>query len=590
MQLDTLAGMDIASLANTHQILSNMDARTETILSASELTEASFVELTAIYDNLAYVFLYLESNEQFVDYRPLLPFRDGFFRNDERDRRLLAMCERLCCTDLDIEQCRRAFVAHLVGKATADRGRAAELEELQERAKQIVLAGQQDQLAFLARLGADTSSGSADGAAYTVLSATADAARRTKLARALTALRDKRLEPLLETVDRMVTARRHLSREAGFPTVLAQTMRRCRVSVEVARGLVEDYLSLAIEEHVSLESEVRAAVGDVDPAVDHFGYYVRGLQRGRTVPLFDLDRCLNFIQVVVARVFGVRMRQLPDTGPHHLAFSVSQDDEVLGYVNFDLWDAGRGRAANATSGIRNRLDWGGMVQLPIAYVSCRFHRRPDGRDMITFQNVHSLFHEIGHAINHVLIRKRLPTLSGLNYLPLERIEDLSMWTEKWVYHPDFVDHLQLSADERDGVEFCQRVKVLEYRRTHVDRAVTAALDFAVHGATDGGLRTAYDDLDARFGISRYCSLGDFPVYFARPMINANPGTTFAYTRGAAASAEVFAPMLHQRLDDLSPAQFADTFTACFDFDAPSSSPDLRAIVAFYEDVLRRPAS
>ncbi|WP_069812838.1 M3 family metallopeptidase [Streptomyces sp. TP-A0874] len=567
-----------------------MKERLDAIVAEDRLTQAAFVELAAIYDNAAYVFLYLESNEQHVDYRALLPYRTAFFKNDVLDGRLRALCAQLNCEDPELEECRRAYVAHLDGKLTADPGRAEELEKLQEHVKEIARAGDRDQLALLGRLGLDISSGSARSIAYSVISATGDASRRAKLAGAMTTLRDKRLGALLETTDRMVAVRREDSRHRGFATPLDETMRRCSLSVEAARGLVDDYLVGAIEEHRALEAEIREVVGEVAAPMDHFGHYLRKLQGDLPVPLFDLQDCLGFVRRVAERVFGLTMSQLPDNGSQVLTVVVSRGEQVVGYINFDLWDAGRNRAANSTSGIRNRVDWGDIVQLPIAYVSCRFHRQPDGRDRITFQNVHSLFHETGHALNHLLVSKRLPTVSGLDYLPLERIEDLSMWHERWVYHPDFVDHLDLSADERAGMEFCQRAKILEYQRTHVERAVTAALDFGVHGAEEGGLRAEFDRLDERFDISRYCSLGDYPVYFSWPMINANPGASFVYTRSAAASAEAFAPVLGRRLDDLDPAEFEGRFAACFDYDLPSGTPDIRSIFTSYRDLLGKPIS
>ncbi|MFE0421350.1 M3 family metallopeptidase [Streptomyces sp. NPDC058953] len=589
MEVEALTSLNQSGLAETQKILEGAKKRLGEILDERRLTEESFVELAAIYNNVAYVFLYLESNEQHIDYQWLLPYRDAFFKDPGLDGTLLALCERLHCEDSAIDECRRAYVEHLSVKITADHVGAAELEQLQEQAKSIVEAGRRDQLTFLSRLGINTDAGTADTIGYTVISATPDATRRSKLAGALTSLRDKRLTPLVETVDLMIGIRREASRKKGAESVLAHTMRRCAISEPAARQIVDAYVLGAIEEHRSLESDIRLAIGDVDAPMEHFGHYVRTLQGNLKVPLFDLRACLDFIYEVTERVFGLSMRRLPDTGSDVWTVVVSRGDKTIGYINFDLWDSGRNRTANTTSGIRNRVDWGSIVQLPIAYISCRFHRNPDGRELITFQNVHSLFHEVGHALNHILIHKQLPTISGLDYLPLERIEDLSMWTEKWVYHPDFVDHLRLSDEEREGMRFCQRVKILEYRRNHVDRAVTAALDFEVHGAATGGLREAFARLDERFGISRYCSLGDFPLYFAWPMINANPGATFAYTRSAAESAEAFAPILGRRLADLEPRDFDGVFTACLDFDEPSSSPDIGSVFTFYDDTLWRPA-
>jgi oligopeptidase A len=143
--------------------------------------------------------------------------------------------------------------------------------------------------------------------------------------------------------------------------------------------------------------------------------------------------------------------------------------------------------------------------------------------------------------------------------------------------------LSLSSEGSEALTLSQYIKMLEYRRTHVDRAVTAALDFYVHHRDSSGLEKSFDVLDEQLGISRYCSLGDFPAYFIWPMLQANPGANFAYLWGAGDSAEKFAPLMEKTFEDMpSPAEIRAMFSACFDFNEPSIEPDSRAIFSFYE--------
>jgi oligopeptidase A len=161
-----------------------------------------------------------------------------------------------------------------------------------------------------------------------------------------------------------------------------------------------------------------------------------------------------------------------------------------------------------------------------------------------------------------------------------------MWFEKWIYHPQFAASLSLTPEEREGLILCQRIKALEYKRTHVERAITAALDFEVHRRTNSGLKDSFRRMDERFAISRYCSLGDFPVYFTWPMFQANPGANFAYLWGAADSAEKFMPFMQQRIEEISsPAEVRASFSSCFDFDEPSTEPDSQAVFEFYDSLL-----
>lgn len=587
MPVDLPAVPDYESLDQTDAALDAMMTRLRALLDQDALSEDAFVEVCAIHNNVAYIFLYLESNEAHVNYERLLPWRDKFHRDPEVDAALLDRLLTLRCVHADTEEARTAYVAHLRAKlAAAPEDSDDDVHErLLGEAKDILDGIRHDGAMLLQRIGS-TSRANPSATFYKLVSSTNSAATRTKLSRVWRATRDRRLGDLTSVVDRMVEARRRESRERGAESVLAVTLRRCRVSEDAARRLVERYLISSLEHQERLDSEVLAATGAPDNAMDHFGHYVRALQAGRGVPLFPVEGCLSFVRHVAQSLFGLTFTEAPArSNPHVLAFDVELDGRLIGHVNLDLWETdARRRAANTTKGIRNRTEWHGIVQRPVAHVSCRFRRTEDGANRITFQNVHSLFHEFGHAVNHLLIRKRLPTQSGLEYLPLERLEDLSMWFEKWVYHPQFADHLDLSPTESDGLRLCQDVKRLEYRRSHVDRAVTAALDFELHRRPEGGIEDVFRRLDERYGIAAHCSLGDFPPYFTWPMFRANPGANFAYVWGAGTSAQLFAPFLRTAVGDAGgPADLRETFLPCFEFDRPSTEPDSAAIFAFYED-------
>lgn len=586
MTADPTTAPHYESLADTDEALASMMRRLRAILDEPALTEATFVETAAIFDNVSYLFLYLESNEAHVTYDSLLPWRDAFHQNPGLDAELLERLRSLRCAEPDAEESRLAYVRHLEDKKRQqDHATPAALEELQAEAKSVLARIQADQAGLLGRLGVAGGVARPAAAFYRLVSETKSAATRTKLTRAWDATRDRRLPELIRTVDQMVALRWKRSTALGFDSVLAQTFTRCRVSEETASAYLDRHLTRAVDSHAGLEDEIRAALGPVARPTDHFGHYLRELVGGRRTPLLVLEECLDFAFLVADKVFGLAISLAPASSPHVRTVDVALDGEEIGRITFDLWDIGpTPRSANYTLGIRNRTDWAGVVQRPVAYVSCRFQRSADGASRITFQNAHSLFHEFGHALNHLLIRKRLPNQSGLEYLPLERLEDLSMWFEKWVYHGQFADSLSLKPDEREGLALSRRVKMLEYRRTHVDRAVTAALDFAVHALPDTGIEDAFARLDERRRISQFCGLGDFPGYFTWPMLQANPGANFSYLWGAARSAAQFAPFIGQRLADVPPpAKNRARFSACFDYDEPSTAPDGSATFTFYDE-------
>jgi oligopeptidase A len=174
----------------------------------------------------------------------------------------------------------------------------------------------------------------------------------------------------------------------------------------------------------------------------------------------------------------------------------------------------------------------------------------------------------------------------LDYLPVERLEDLSSWFEKWVFHPDLATHLFLSSQDKEGLAQCQHVKMLEFHRTNLERAVAAALDFDIHMRSEGGLRDSFEELKEQFAISDHCFLGDLLGHFTKPMVRANPGASFVYLWGASYGAQNFAPFSNLRLGDIQPSkQFDGRFSSCFDPEEPSTEPSMQAVFDFYSMVL-----
>ncbi|ORT50884.1 hypothetical protein KBI5_12535 [Frankia sp. KB5] len=584
MTFDRIGEWDQESLADTECHLHSMMERLRAILAMPTLTAAIFVEIAAIYNNVAYIFLYLESNEAHVRYDELLPWRAAFFDDADLTEALVRSIEGFRCDDLSLEASRQNYLAHLRRPSRHDNLIAARAAELQTAAKAVLQDIRTDQTALLRSLGIDPGSGDPVATFYRLSSRTEKVAVRAKLGLIWEKVRDRRLDDLTDLIDQQVILRRQSSAAVGYPSVLARTLELCRVSEADAVRFTDRCVHGAMASHRALEEEIRKLTGAIDRPIDHFGNYVHRLTGGRRAPLFRLDGCLAFLAEVGRAAFGLDFVRLPTRSPHVIAFGVTEGGHDVGAINFDLWHSGK-RSSNRTTGIRNRLDYAGVVQRPVAYVSCRFDGGREG-GLITFQNVHSLFHEFGHALNHLLIVTRLPDRSGLEYLPLERLENLSMWFEKWAFHPELAEAFALDATAREGLILCQQVKGLEYRRTHLERAVTAALDLEVHRHSTASLAEVYPELQERYGLANHCTLGDFLSSFTWPMFQAHPGANFAYLWGAADSARRFSPVMTTSVAAVGPPhEVRRQFRSCFNFDEPSDEPDSGAIYEFYEKIV-----
>jgi oligopeptidase A len=561
--------------------LTDLIARIDAISGQSSLSRHEFVELTALYNNASYILLYLESNAQHITVDFLDRHRAALARAPERNRRLRELVGALRFEEHEHEASRRAFLEHLACDSDGDECEdAAELSALRARAGEVLRALTGDSTNLLVRLGATLGSTSPDAAFYVVLSRTGTAAARAKLAESRAQIARRWAPELATVIDEMTAVRHRQSARRGLASPATETLMRSRLTPADVQRFTHAALARARSEHQALHDmlEHRYGPGGVNA---HFGFHVEKVRGSRAIPAVPLQTCIDFAFDIASTLFGLEAERVQGTRGPVISYDLTKSGNTLGRINFDLWGLSSSRTSNTMVGLRNGADRFGVRQKPVAHVSCRFKSFPGRPDTINFQNAHSLLHEFGHALNHLLVTPRMPNLSGLEHLPLERLEILSMWFERWVFHHDFEIRLGLGQETGGDFQICREIKRLEYVRTHLQRSVLAALDFELN-AGSCGIKGAYAALDAKFHLSELCELHEVLPSFVLPMMMANPGGYFAYVWGAAASAERFQRLHGLSLDALRArgtitAEFAD----CFDFDAPSREPSLEALFRFY---------
>lgn len=550
------------------------------------LHQNDLVEITAIYNNIAYLFLYLEANSESTKYESLIPWRRAFHEDEALRARILGRIRQLQCADPEAEESRRSYLQQLENHdRVTDPAFDARSAELLAQAKEVISELRATESALLARIGAGSERGRPVTVLYRLLAATAQGSTREKLQGAWRLVRHRPLRALEALVDEMVAERRERSKRQGYDSVADEAFAKASVQRPTVERFLGSYLDAALHSHDELASEIGVAHGcDLAP---HFPRYLGTITDPGPAPTFDLHRCLDYIFRVSHVLLGLECSVVDeDRSSSSFVVDVLRGARRVGRIHLALWNAAHGGPGNHTHGLRNRTDWFGLTQVPVAHVFCGFGTARDGG--ITFQNVHSLFHEFGHAINHILVRKRISNRAGLEYLPLERLEFLSMWYERWSYHPELAT-TAIGPDANRRVAACRRTKSLEFERTFLERGVVSALDLELHTSHEGGIRDAFERILARHRLLERVHLDDILEYFTWPMFQAHPGANFTYLWGAAFSAELFVPHMNRPIDGGPSQATASGLASCFDFEHPSPSPSFVGLFRFYRELSRAPS-
>ncbi len=131
----------------------------------------------------------------------------------------------------------------------------------------------------------------------------------------------------------------------------------------------------------------------------------------------------------------------------------------------------------------------GALQLPMAVLVCN-QSVPVGRQppVMRFQEVNTLFHEFGHALQHMLTTVEEPEASGVNGIEWDAIEIASQFMENWCYDRPTLKGLSSHAETGEPLPDALFDKLVAAKNYRAATAICRQLFFA---ATDMDLYARY---------------------------------------------------------------------------------------------------
>ncbi|MDQ1830656.1 M3 family metallopeptidase [Massilia scottii] len=152
---------------------------------------------------------------------------------------------------------------------------------------------------------------------------------------------------------------------------------------------------------------------------------------------------------LVQSLFSVRI--LPDTAaawhPDVRFFRIERDGKLVGQFYLDLYArSGKGGGAWMDDARGRRLQTGGTLQTPVAYLTCNFTppATVDGQlqpSLFTHDEVTTLFHEFGHGLHHMLTQVDEIAVSGISGVEWDAVELPSQFMENFCWEWEVLQHM-----------------------------------------------------------------------------------------------------------------------------------------------------
>jgi len=159
---------------------------------------------------------------------------------------------------------------------------------------------------------------------------------------------------------------------------------------------------------------------------------------------FPEHKVIDGLFGVISRLFGVTIApdQAPVWHPDVRFFRIEKNGQLIGQFYLDVYARpGKGQGAWMDDARGRRLTTGGIVQTPIAYLTCNFTppAEVDGKlqpSLFTHDEVTTLFHEFGHGLHHMLTEVDELSVSGISGVEWDAVELPSQFMENFCWEWD----------------------------------------------------------------------------------------------------------------------------------------------------------
>lgn len=140
------------------------------------------------------------------------------------------------------------------------------------------------------------------------------------------------------------------------------------------------------------------------------------------------------------------------------------NQQLIGHFYLDLYARDNKQEGAWMNGVRHRFIFQHVLQKPVAYIVCNF-ARPIGNQpaLLTHIDVKTLFHEMGHALHHLLTKVNELGLSGIEGVEWDAVELPSQLMENFCWEWDVLQNISEHIEHKAPLPLFLYQKMLKER-------------------------------------------------------------------------------------------------------------------------------
>ncbi|MBC8115346.1 MAG: M3 family metallopeptidase [Candidatus Saccharimonas sp.] len=253
-------------------------------------------------------------------------------------------------------------------------------------------------------------------------------------------------------ITRILTLRQEKARLLGYRNFAEVSLaRKMAPSVEAVRQMFTQLRDAswgaAVRDLDDIQS-IKTSRGDASPLeVWDVAFWAERLREERYAytdaelrPYFPFEKVLDGLFQLLGRLFGITIRQQGGVSVWHPDVRFyrvyDEDDSHIASFYLDPFSRPENKRGGAwmDDGL-GRRKFGDQTQIPVAHLVC--NQTPplaDTPSLMSFREVETLFHEMGHGLQHMLTEVDHADAAGINGVEWDAVELPSQFMENWCYH------------------------------------------------------------------------------------------------------------------------------------------------------------
>ena len=167
-------------------------------------------------------------------------------------------------------------------------------------------------------------------------------------------------------------------------------------------------------------------------------------------------------------------------------YDVFKNNKEHSRVYFDLESRDDKRGGAWMNNSDTGYEWNGIKKIPVAYVTCNFTpSTADIPSLLTHSEVLTLWHEMGHILQHICSEVKDPIFSGINGVEWDAVEWSSQFLELFTYEKDVLQKFAIHYKTGEIIpdEYIDKINIMKNYRigNSIKRQVELSLfDMKIH--------------------------------------------------------------------------------------------------------------